>query len=272
MQKTVLLLLVFYFVLNGLAAQSIFEPLGARNIALANTATTISDIWSGFHNPAGISKVDVLTSSVFFQNKYNLEGFNSMAAIIASPIPSGSLAIGVNRFGDGLYNEHRVSAAYGSQIGIIQIGGRASYLQYFVQGFGTATTYSLDFGVIASLTKTLTIGANAYNISQSVISEQDEEEVPTLLMLGIQYKPVEYFFINTEIEKNLNMPAFVKLGLEYTITERFFLRTGIQSDTFESFYGFGMKFFGFRCDYALSLHQELGISNAISLQYKIQKQ
>jgi len=272
MKKTALLLLVFLTTLNSLMSQSIFEPIGARNIALANTSSTISDVWAAFHNPAGITESKVLTSAVFFQNKYSLEGYNSMAVSIASPIPSGNAAIAVHRFGDGLYNEHRISAAYGSEIGIIQIGGRASYLQYFVQDFGTVTTYALDFGVMANLTKTITIGANAYNISQSVISEQDNEEVPTLLMLGLQYKPLEYFFINAEIEKNLIMPAFVKLGLEYSITEHLFLRTGVQSDTFESFYGFGMQFFGFQCDYALSLHQELGISNAISLQYKIQKQ
>ncbi len=271
MAKSIYLLCLLTSVAMSSIAQSIFEPLGARNIAMANTATTLSDVWSGFHNPAGLGGIENFSTAVFFQNKYGLEGFNSMAAVVASPISSGAVSLGVHRFGDGLYNEHRVSAAYGSKIGIIQLGGRASYLQYFVQDFGTSSTYSVDFGVMAALTKTLTIGANAYNVTQAAISDADDLEVPTLLMLGIQYKPYEFFFINAEVEKNLSLPAFVKVGIEYNLSDNFYLRTGIQSDTFESFYGLGLKFFGLRCNYALSLHQELGISNAISLQYVIQR-
>ena len=269
--KSIFLISLIVIFISNVRAQSIFEPLGARNISLANTSTTIADIWSALHNPAGIAAIDHLTTAVHFQNKYGLVGFNSMAVVAGSPVPSGAVAIGVHRFGDKLYNEHRISAAYASEIGIIKIGGRASYLQYSVQDFSTRASYSVDFGVMTSLTKTLTIGANAYNITQASISDSELGNVPTILMLGLQFKPLPIFFLNAEVEKNISLPAFAKLGMEYNLADNFFLRTGVRSDTFESYYGIALKFFSMQIDYALSLHQELGVSNAISLQYVFDK-
>ncbi|WP_188460359.1 hypothetical protein [Marivirga lumbricoides] len=252
-------------------AQSIYAPIGGRIIAMGDASATLAGFWSGFHNTAGISNLESLSAGVAYENRYGMEGFNFLAAGVSGPIPFGHAFIGAFRFGDHLYNEHKISLGYANEIGIIQLGGRINYLQYQVQDFGTKSTYSIDFGGITYLTPQLVVGAQALNISQSTLSEEDEQTVPSILKLGISYRPKKYFMLNLEAEKDIEKQTILKAGAEYIFLEKFFLRSGIQSSSFQTFYGLGFKYLSLQWDYALSNHPELGFSHAISMQYLLRK-
>lgn len=252
-------------------AQSIYAPVGGRMIGMGDASSTLSGFWSGFHNTAGITKSESLSTGMAYENRYGMEGFNFLAAGVTSPIPFGHAFLGAFRFGDALYNEHKISLGYATEIGIIQLGGRVNYLQFQIQDFGRKSTYSIDFGGIATLTPQLVVGAQALNISQSTLSEEDEQPVPSLLKLGLSYRPKEYFMLNFEAEKDIQKETVLKAGAEYIFLEKFYLRSGIQSGRFQTFYGLGFKYLSLQWDYALSNHPELGFSHAISMQYVLRK-
>ncbi len=268
------IIIIFIFLTNVISfglSQSIYAPTGSRAIGLGDASVTLSGFWSSFHNTAGISGSETIQAGVSYENRFGMEGLNFMAAGVTAPLYTGNLFVGAFRFGDELYNEHKLSLGYAMQMGIIQLGGRLNYLQYQVLDFGTKNTYSIDFGGIATITPQLIVGAQALNISQSNISDQDEQTVPTLLKFGISYKPKDYFMVNTEIEKDLQKNPLFKIGAEYNFLDNFFLRSGIQSVGFQSFYGLGFKYLSLQWDYALSNHPELGMSHSISMQYSLRK-
>lgn len=270
--RQIILVSVFLVVLvSTVFSQSIYTPIGGRAIGMGDASVTLSGFWSGFQNTAGITSSDQLAFGVAYENRYGMDGFNFMAAGISAPTPFGHVFASAFRFGDDIYNEHKASLGYATEIGIIQLGGRVNYLQYHILDFGTQSSWSLDFGGIASLTPQLVIGAQALNITQSSLSKGNEQAIPTLLKLGASYRPVIYFMLNAEIEKDIQMASLVKVGAEYNLLEKFYLRSGIQSGSFQTFYGLGFKYLSIHWDYALSNHPELGFSHAMSLQYSLRK-
>lgn len=262
------LLLFFTFQIH---AQSIYAPVSSRVIGMGDASVTMEGYWASFQNTAGITTTESLELGATYENRFGMPGMDFMAAGVTGKIPFGYAALNVFRFGDDLYNEHKISVSYATELGIIKIGGRVNYLQYQVQDFGTQETYSIDFGGIAAITPQLVIGAQALNITQSSLNIKAEQRVPTLLKLGVSYRPRDYFMLNAEIEKDIVRPAMLKLGAEYNFLEKFYLRTGVNSGSFQSFYGLGFKYLSFHWDYALSNHAEMSFSHSLSMHYKLSK-
>lgn len=261
-------LLLFTFQIH---AQSIYAPVSSRVIGMGDASVTMEGYWASFQNTAGITTIESLEVGATYENRFGMQGMDFMAAGLTSKLPFGHAALTVFRFGDDLYNEHKVSIGYATELGIIKLGGRVNYLQYQVQDFGSQETYSIDFGGIASITPQLVVGAQALNITQSSLNVEADQRVPTLLKLGISYRPRDYFMLNAEIEKDIVRPALLKLGAEYNFLEKFYIRTGVNSGSFQSFYGLGFKYLNFQWDYALSNHAEMGFSHSLSMHYQIRK-
>ncbi|WKV10851.1 hypothetical protein [Marivirga harenae] len=250
-------------------AQSIYAPVSSRGIGMGDASVTVDGYWASFQNTAGITSTNSFEVGATYANRFSMPGMDFMAVGITSKLPFGHASLNVFRFGDDIYNEHKVSLGYATEIGIIRIGGRTNYLQYVVQDLGTRSSYSVDFGGIAMLTPQLAIGAQALNITQSSLNAKTEERVPTLLKLGISYRPRDYFMINAEAEKDILKTTLLKLGAEYNFLDKFYLRTGLNSNSFQSFYGLGFQYLSFQWDYALSNHAEMGFSHSVSMHYKL---
>lgn len=266
-----LILPILFFIASQIHAQSIYAPVSSRVIGMGDASVTMEGYWASFQNTAGITTTESLEVGATYENRFGIAGMDFMAAGLTSKLPFGHASLNVFRFGDDLYKEHKVSLGYATELGIIKLGGRVNYLQYQVLDFGTKRTYSIDFGGIATLTPQLRVAAQALNISQSSILSEEEQRVPTLLKLGLSYRPREYFMLNAEIEKDIIKPAMVKLGAEYNFLEKFYLRTGVNSGSYQSFYGLGFKYLSFQWDYALSNHAEMGFSHSLSMHYKLRK-
>ncbi|SMG33403.1 hypothetical protein SAMN05661096_02105 [Marivirga sericea] len=252
-------------------AQSIYAPVSSRVIGMGDAAVTMGGYWASFQNTAGITTTENFEVGATYENRFGLTGLDFMGVGVTSEVPFGYLALNVFRFGDDIYNEHKLSLGYATKLGIVQFGGRVNYLQYQVMDFGSTATYSVDLGGIATITPQLIVGAQALNITQSTLKSGEEQGVPTLLKLGISYRPRDYFMLNAEIEKDILKSTIFKVGAEYNLLEKFYLRTGVNSGSFQSFYGLGFQYLSFHWDYALSNHAEMGFSHSISMHYKLRQ-
>ncbi|WP_296620565.1 hypothetical protein [Marivirga sp.] len=266
-----LILPILLFIASQIHAQSIYAPVSSRVIGMGDASVTMEGYWASFQNTAGITTTESLEVGATYENRFGMPGMDFMATGVTGKLPFGHASLNVFRFGDDIYNEHKVSLGYATELGIIKLGGRVNYLQYQVKDFGSQSTYSVDFGGIAKITPQLVVGAQALNISQSSLLLEGDRRIPTLLKLGASYRPREYFMLNAEIEKDIVKPAMVKLGAEYNFLEKFYLRTGFNSGSFQSFYGLGFKYLSFQWDYALSNHAEMGFSHSISMHYKLRR-
>lgn len=233
--------------------------------------STIEDRWSVFNNPGGIGGLKETTAFAAFQNRFGIDGLNSVGAGFITNLSIGSTGIGLYRFGDDLYNEQIASILYGNQFGISSLGARLNYLQYSVEGLGTRGILTVDFGGTAQITELVKVGAYVRNITQSEVSEINDQRAPTILYAGISFIPSEKLVIVVETEKDIELDPIVKAGIEYQFLSKFYARTGLKTNDLINYFGLGFLSQNLAIDYALSWDSTLGTSHQASVSYIIKK-
>lgn len=262
---TLLLSFIYFISIKG---QSYYEAVGSSNIATANTSTVTQNLWSGFHNPAAITQTDQYLLGLSFQNHFGVSQLNSASAGLILPLSNSALFAGIHRFGDEIYNEHRLALAYATKVGNTTLGGRINYFQTHISDYGVQHDYGLDLGVLSKLHEQFLIGISLYNLTNYASRQNQINTVPAILSAGFQYIPLPYFHLNFEIEKNLVHAAFAKFSLQYKLKDRLQISSGIRSDNWQNFYGVTFCIPKMDFSYALSSHSELGLSHSVGIIYK----
>jgi hypothetical protein len=233
-------------------------------------SATLFDTWSVFNNPASTAKLESIAAGFTYDLHPTPIGANRTAAVIDIPVrPVGVITGGVYRFGDDLYNEHVISAGFASKFGLASLGVQVNYIQYSAAGFGTKGVASINLGGIAELTPQLLIGAYIVNLNQPKIS--GEEKLPTKLVAGLGFKPIDKLFIATEIEKDLDLDPTWKMGLEYAFHKKFCARTGYNLRPNTGFFGLGFKIRKLTIDYTVQYNVSLSFSHQASVGYQFTK-
>lgn len=264
--------IVFGALLHGtffLQAQSVSTLMGARAQGLGYASSCLKDEWAIFNNAGGLADIDHTTAAFTYASYPGFKPFNRMAAIVAVPSTYGVAGLGVFRFGDDLYNEQILTAAFSNTFGIASLGAKLNYIQYNAEGFGRRGVASFSFGGITRLTSRFSIGAHITNIFQPEISEG--ERLPTLLAVGIGFTPSDKLLLTSEIEKDIEFPFTWKAGLEYKVYKKFTFRTGFNIRPQAAFFGFGFTPSLFQLDYAYSHSMNMGAQHQASVSYRFKK-
>ncbi|UII23537.1 hypothetical protein [Fulvivirga ligni] len=266
MKKLILISLLLLTQLIKTSAQNIVE-FGARSTGMGYTSSTMADEWSLLNNPAGLSELKNMSVIGGFENRYGVEGLNTIAAGINKPLTTGSIGISVLKFGDDLYHEQQLSASYANTFGITSLGIRVNYNQYHLEGYGNKNLLSIDFGGITTLSEQFIIGAYIKNINQAKISDFEDERLPTIMQVGISYRPTQKVIFNVEVEKDLDYDLSIQSGLEYLFLSRLAIRIGAQTNAFKQFAGLGFRSRKLSIDYAITNSRNLGLSHQVGLIY-----
>ncbi len=251
-----------------LRAQSSSTLMGARSSGMGYTSSCLQDEWSVFNNVAGLAEVSHITVAFSYDAQLSFKNFNKMAAVFSTPTKVGVGGLGIYRFGDNLYNEQILSGSFASTFGLASLGVSINYIQYNREGFGRNDAVSVSVGGIARLTPIISIGAYITNINQPKISRNDEEQLPTLLTLGLSFKTTDKINIATEIRKDLDYDATWKAGLEYKVHTKFIFRTGFNINPNAGFAGFGFKSKKFSLDYAYAHYLNIGGRHQATVGYQ----
>lgn len=271
-KKTIILILLSGFLTPLLlSAQHGRYEFGTRANSMGGTSMTLSDEWSLFNNIGGLADVKQSIIFISYQNKYGIVAFNTFSAGFVKPIFGGVMGIGVFRFGDNLFNEQKVNIGFSNKFGIVSLGLNVNYLQINVKGLGTKGIIMIDFGGKATITKQLIFGAFASNLNQAELSSFTGEKIPTIMRIGLSYRPIDGLMLNTDVEKELNVEASLKIGLEYRIIKKISVRTGIKLKPFESNYGIGFGQKKIDINYAYRNIADIGDIHDVSLGYKFGK-
>lgn len=249
---------------------------GARSYGMGRVSLTVSDAWAVFNNVAALSDVKGTETFLGYSNRFTLSGLNTLqTGATFDAFFDGKMGIGITRFGDDLYNEHRLAVGYAHKISNMSIGVQVNYLQTSIQGYGTRHNFALEMGGMAQLSETLSLGMHIFNINQAKVSDFEDERVPTIMRIGISYRPVEKVAISIETEKDTEFPASFKAGLEYQVVHhnenQIFIRTGITTAEFLAHFGIGYYKGSFGLDYAFTTLPQVGYSNHIGLVYRFGK-
>ena len=266
--------LIFLFIsISALKAnsQSGITTIGGRSIGLANSTATLKDEWSLLNNVGGISNTKEVLLATAYETSPALAGANRMAALFMLPTKFGASGIGVFKFGDNLYSEQVLTVGYGNELGNTSLGIKINYVQYRATGFETRSAISINFGGITQLSSKVTLGAYITNLNQPKLSSIDNEKLPTSLVVGISFKPIESLLMVSEIDKDLSYSPTIKGALEYTVYKKIVARTGFTFQPEAAFFGLGFIHANLKIDYGLKYSQNLNYAFQASIIYRLRK-
>jgi hypothetical protein len=265
--KTVVFLLLISSVFAGGENYSI----GARQAAMGNTGVGLNDVWSTHHNQAGLAFIKTPSVGISGETRFMIKENSVKAIVVAIPLKSGTFGLNVTSFGFSNYNETKVGIAFAKTFGDnFAAGVQMDYLTVGLgENYGRIHAFSVEAGIQAQINDKLAVGAHIFNPNRAKMATYNDERIPTILRVGINYEFSKKVMVAVEVEKDIEFNPIIKSGLEYHITDPLYLRMGISSNPFQSSFGFGILMKNFNIDFSASYHSILGYSPQVSLSYRL---
>ena len=200
----------------------------------------------------------------------NSEWNDSFSLATNVPTKKGTLAFGVVRLGDDIFSQQVSSLGVANRFGLASLGVKINYTSYNVKGLGTKSVPSIDFGGIAELAPDILVGAYIRNLNQAKLSEVEDERLPTLMNVGLSYRPTDHVMLNLEVEKDIDFSPSFKAGIDYAVIKNINLRTGINTNPDSQYMGMGItpNNIKLQFDYAWSNTRYWGSGHQVSLVYQ----
>ena len=238
---------------------------GARSMGISGTSITLSDAFSSFNNIGALAshkEADICFSSSLL---YGIPELAKIAAGFNGKFLGGSATLNMYRFGDDLFNEHKVGLGYSHKVRFVSIGLQVNYIHYRIESYGSAGSVCIEFGGIVHICPQFLFGAYVFNPTRSNPYHNNISFLPVLLKSGLSYRPVDHLMMNVEYQYVVDQSYNLSFGMEYIIRGIVSLRTGVTLNTLRSTFGIGLKPGRFRLDYAADAHPLLGISHEFSV-------
>ena len=246
-------------------------PLGGRAWGVAGASLAFADGWALWNNAGALGGVRNRQVVVAYDLRFGMKGLQTMAAGYVQPLRKGVFGASVGRFGDELYSENTLGVAYSRGWDNVTLGMKANYMAVAMSEVGVRHCATLEIGGTARLLPELTLGFHAYNITRSRLDQNTGERLPTVLRLGVSYKPLEKIVLNAETEKDILFPASLRLGVEYEAVRNLRLRTGFASRPQTVTFGIGFSPKRLQLDYAVRTHPVLGLSHHVSIGWSLNR-
>jgi len=270
--KTITVLLLSLLFTSLTYANNFNRVSGARAGALGNNTATLVDVFSVNNNQAGIGFLKDFSFGVSAKNRFIFKELNEINASAIFPTKTGVFGLNVNYYGNKLYSEKKIGAAFGKSFGEkFSVGLQFDYLNISIQEYGNKHFFTFEVGLQYYIIKQLLIGAHINNPLRLTVDEETDEKLPTVMNFGFKYMPSNKLLILFEVEKDIDFKPVFKFGLEYNVVEKFSLRGGFNANPFTGSFGFGVNLKNIEIDAAIIFHPVLGISPQISLTYAFKK-
>lgn len=253
------------------------QVAGARRVGLGFAYTGVrGDFWTLFHNPAGIAGIKKMEVGAFVERRFLLEKLNYGTIGFVMPFKGAKHFAGldVTGFGFGGYAESKLGLTYAALLlERFSLGAKVNYVRTTIPNYGTKSSIFADFGLLASVTKEISVGFRVFNASQSYFSKVMEEKIPTTLDGGIAYQASEKVLVVADVQKQVNFPASFRGGIEYAIIDILKARIGASTQPTTVSAGLGLTLKnGLNVDFANTLHQQLGYTPSFSMSWVFGKQ
>lgn len=264
-----LILLYFLVSFTEIYSQVNF-PVGSRAAALSNAVVMDSDIWSVFHNQAGLGDYHNFSIGFHHENKYVVKEFALHALALTVPVKPGTFGFSYTYFGFPKYNESKIGLAFGKSLGEkFSAGIKMNYHYVYIEAEEQRHALTVEGGIQYQPIDAIRIGIHVFNPTRSHLSPVFSDTITTTLRTGISYTPVEKLHMAVEAEKSLNYPFRLKSGIEYEIIQGITLRTGIITHPVQNSFGIGFEIRKISADVAFSHNAILGLTPHFSIQFRL---
>lgn len=255
---------------TGLQAGGFDPPTGARRTALGGAYSAIQgDIWTLFHNPAGLTRLEGISGGLHLERRFLLQDLNYGAFGVAMPFQQKHVA-GLDYSGSGfsLYKESRIGLSYGVEVvDRLSLGVKGNYYLVSIPEYGTASAFSVDVGLLTRISEELALGFRAFNASQSRLKTEAGEKLPVAYSAGVAWQAGEKALIVADVEKTIDFPLSFNSGLEYAFHKMFKARAGFSTYPVTFNVGVGFEARNIQVDFTNAFHERLGYTPQLSLSY-----
>ncbi len=255
-------LLFFGSHINLKASNDLFAR-GARAWGMGNVSVSNADAFSYANNPAGLAELKNITFGGYADNRFSIPGLGMQSAVLSIPVKIGGIGIGFQNMGFSTFTEQRFGIAYGRWFGKLAFGMKLNYLR--MSNNETASQINADLGILAKLNTKWTLGFHVYNPVKKSFGQDDRIRENTITRLGLSYIISDKVLFCTEAEKEFEQNVNVRAGVEYKPVEHFFIRAGMGNGTTAQSFGLGYRSNQLQIDVSSTWHQQLGITPRISI-------
>jgi len=247
----------------------IFENFkaGARSLGLSNAFVSFSDLWSTFHNQAGLAGIDDAGAGFYFESKFGISYLTYSAGSAVLPINSGVFGISCYQFGKGAFKENKFALAFARTLGKKWKAG--IQMDYFTQRMpenSKAAGYAtFEGGIIYQPTRQLFLGLHLFNPAEKEFNLSREEiNIPVTVRAGGHYQFDKNLSFSFETEGDNHYPLLYKTGIEFITAEKFAVRLGASGEPFCYTAGIGYITDTIIFNIAFSYHGNLGMTPSVS--------
>lgn len=263
-----LFLLVLIFAQTIVWGRSNVYPTGSRPAGMGNAFVSQYDVFSVYHNQAGLADLGRTSISFFYENQFLVKEMSVRAGVLTFHTGSGNFAVQYNSFGPPQWRESNIGLAYSRYLSKkLSVGLQLNY-------FGTrlpelnrsVSTYSFEIGAIYHLTNKTFLGAHIANpYAPNITTLNYSETIPWRITIGGHTNFTKEFTLAYQIETIQSEIPIAQIGAQWEATENVFLRGGFNTGPARFFAGFGYVSSFFTIDAAFSYHQFLGYTPSVSL-------
>ncbi|HIG75167.1 MAG TPA: hypothetical protein EYQ24_11495 [Bacteroidetes bacterium] len=248
---------------------------GARSLAMARSGVAVGGMAWGHANPASWAtaprQVGLESSQAYGLSELRLAGASATV-----PLGIGTVAASGRVYGAEGYAETRLAVGFGRELPLsttrrLAVGIVAGYDAVAIDGFGSTGHPLLSFGAQGDLTPRLRAGAvvrNALGLLADAESDLDRPlgTVPAVAV-GTAYAPRVGTLLALDVEQDLEGELSVRAGLEARIVDALTLRGGVGTAPVRYSAGVGLHVGPLHADLAAEVHETLGLTPAVSLQF-----
>lgn len=246
------------------------DPAGARAAAMANSGLCFRDIWSIYHNQAGLAYIESPSAGVFYENKFLVSDLAYAGFAGALPLGNGSIGVSYTNFGFASYHEGNIGLAYGMRLSKkLALGVQLNYhtLSIAAENYGKTGALTADVGFLLQVSERVSLAAHISNPTRTKLNDYNDERIPTVLRIGAGYQISDDVFVTGDVEKDIDQDVTVRGGIEYKPADILYLRVGASDNPGLLAFGIGLEFNAFKFDLSTTYHSYLGYSPQISLTY-----
>lgn len=268
LQKIIVSSYVIFLSVKGFAGDPFTLMSGAKQTGMANVCTMNGDLWSSFHNQAGLAFNKSFSFAFNYENRFSIKELGTRTAAIT--IPAGRVSFGAiySHFGYSEFRRQMTGLACGIPVSdIITAGIQIDYFSERATGeYNNNQILTCEAGVIISASENLKVGMHVFNPVPNSIRKSD---MPTGLRVGAGIDLSKDLFAGIETEMSTGQKLVIRTGFEYEAAKKFLIRGGFSTENNSFCFGMGYRDGPAMIDFAFSTHEKLGITSSVSIIFDI---
>jgi hypothetical protein len=268
LQQIIVSTFVFFLSCNAFAGDPFSITAGARQAGMANVCVMNRDLWSSFHNQAGLSFNKSLTIGFNYENRFSINELGTRSAAVI--IPAGKVSLGgiYSYFGYSDFRRQMTGISCGMSLSEnIAAGVQIDWFSERTSGeYNNNQMLTCEAGIIITVNENVKLGMHVFNPLPNSIRKSD---MPATLKVGAGVNLSKSLFAGAETVMSTGHKLTIRTGFEYEAGKNLMLRGGFSTENNSFCFGMGYKTKPAVIDFSFATHERLGITSSVSIIFSI---